>query len=170
MRRHTLALPLAMTHDSAQHSVRSLVIPKVVLFIAHDLDQGGVETRKKHWISIINASVCTSLWGRMKPYCMRNSFAKIVYFSQQIVYLALPDMFCHISPYYDYPLLFQPSATVVLLLLPVWLPSAVQELPVCTPPLCSTLLVYHRNREHTARTRSVLACPRRRWMLYWPCG
>ena len=57
MRRHTLALPLAMAHDSAQHSVRSLVIPKVVLFIAHDLDQGGVETRKKHWISIINASV-----------------------------------------------------------------------------------------------------------------
>jgi hypothetical protein len=36
---------------------------------------------KDHWISIINASVCTSPWGRMKPYCMRNSFAKIGCFS-----------------------------------------------------------------------------------------
>lgn len=36
-----------------------------------------------------------------------------------------------------------------LLLLPVWLPSAVQVLPVCTPPFCCTLLVCHRNREHT---------------------
>jgi hypothetical protein len=29
------------------------------------------------------------------------------------------------------------------------LQSAVQVLPVCTPPFCSTLLVCHRNREHT---------------------
>ena len=97
MRRHTLALPLAMTHDSAQHSVRSLVIPKVVLFIAHDLDQGGVETRKKHWISIINASVYNPV-GKNETILHVELLRKNCLLLKEKVYLALPDMLCHISP------------------------------------------------------------------------
>jgi hypothetical protein len=43
-------------------------------------------------------------------------------------------------------------------LLPAWLPSAVQVLPVCAASSCSTLLVCHRRRE-PRRTRSVLCLP-----------
>ena len=41
------------------------------------------------------------------------------------------------------------SSTPFLHLLPVWLPSAVQVLPVCAPPCYGILLVCHWNREHT---------------------
>jgi hypothetical protein len=41
------------------------------------------------------------------------------------------------------------SATVVLLLLPAWLPFAVQVLPVCAAPCCGTLLTCHWHWEHT---------------------
>jgi hypothetical protein len=55
-------------------------------------------------------------------------------------------------------------------LLPAWLLSVVQVLPMCAAPSCGTLLVCHRRREHTTDPLRPLSAYADAAWFYWSGG